>query len=188
MKKIVLALLMVICASFAYASAPPDAPPPSTFSISDDGQVTVNVIRKLSIRTVCPCDVIPPEIIAGTSLDLTDDQITANFEITGQPDASIIISVNGKDTLDPYTKVYESAGVLLIGRWGSFLNGHVKLTNSLGDFTSGLPVEIVGLTSPTVDATKVHCNYLVDKLVAHADAPPDGSAVFVLQVWAEYNF
>lgn len=198
MRKIIITLLLVLGfgAAMATANDEPTVPqPPPTNAKSANGQVEVNVIRNLAIRKVCPCYPLPGEIIAGTTIPLTDDLITANFEITGQPNAPIMITVSGNLERDsaafPYAKVYEDAGALLIGRWGKFSLGKLGAPDVVSNFTSGLPVEILGAryeADEDENPSIVYCSFLVDQLTAHPEAPIHGSPTFILQVWAAYNF
>lgn len=190
MKKIVLALIMVLSSGLAFAKALPEPSTSPSGGANENANVTVDVVKPLAIYADCPpCnDRKLPDITIGTTI--TDIERNIAFRIEGMPTIDpvndpypIIVTHDGYDPeADGTSKYYGDGnpGVIVTGRWGSFDNGTINGRTSPGTF--GLEI-FPELLSPL---GKAYCNFIVDELTAAADANL-GDTEFYLNVYAEYR-
>lgn len=181
MRKIVLALLLVLSYGIALAGAPP-APPPHADQKQADADVTVDVIKPLSIEVQCPyCVANLPYVIIGSSIDITNHVIA--FIITGEPGFSITMGHNGTEVTGGTE--YLTGGVTMKGRWGSFNSGTTVIGADPSEW-GAFPTVLNATTTPTLPAGTAYCDFIVDKLTAAPTAAP-GFKLFTLNVWVEYT-
>lgn len=189
MKKIVLALILVLSYGLAIAEVVPE---PSTLpngGANESANVTVDVVKPLTIWADCPpCnDRKLPDITIGTTITGINRNIA--FRIEGMPTLDpindpypIIVTHDGDDVDADGTSIYYgdgNNGVTISGRWGSFDNGTI---NGRTSGTFGLET-FPELLSPI---GKAYCNFIVDELTAALDANL-GDTEFYLNVYAEYR-
>lgn len=190
MKKIVLALIMVLSSSLAYAVMPPEPHSLPNGGYREDANVTVDVVKPLKIFPECnPCnDRKLPDITIGTTITGIARNIA--FRIEGMPTIDpvndpypIIVTHDGYDPEADGSCLYYgdgNPGVIMKGRWGSFDNGTVNgrtLPCTFG--MENFPL----ILSPT---GKAYCNFIVDELTAAIDATIEDTE-FYLNVYAEYR-
>lgn len=181
MRKIVLALLLVLSYGVAIAVPPPMPSTPADLKQAD-ADITVDVIKPLSIEVKCPyCIANLPYVLIGSSRDITNHVIA--FEIIGEPGFNITMGHNGTDVAGGTE--YVTSGVTMLGRWGSFNSGTTVVGSDPSEW-GAFPTVLNNTATPTLPAGTAYCDFVVDKLTA-APTASAGFKMFVLNVWVEYT-
>lgn len=186
MRKIVMALMLILSYGVALAGAPP-APTIPPASNKDDANVTVDVITPLSIEIVCPyCKSDLPWVIVGTSINVPNHMIA--FLIKGEPGFAIDVTTDG--LADGYGNTdYQpnspAVGTTMTGRWGSFSSGTKIIGDDPGEW-GALPTTLSSTSTSTLPAGRAYCNFIVDKLTAASNATI-GYIEFTINVYAIYD-